>query len=61
MTALLHQFNGNGFICRHCRYGLGGLMPKTLIDDPRYVEMVAQMRDNLNREGAELGLGTVGY
>jgi len=40
--------------------GWGGLLPKTLIDDPRYLEIVVQMQDNLNKERAELGLEPVG-
>ena len=41
--------------------GWGMLMPKTLIDDPRYVDIVVQMRENLGRERARLGLEPVGY
>jgi hypothetical protein len=40
--------------------GWGVSMPKTLIDDPRYVDIVVHMRENLNRERAELGLEPVG-
>ncbi len=40
--------------------GVGVLMPKTLINDPRYLEIILQLLVNLNRERAGLGLGPVG-
>jgi TolB-like protein len=39
--------------------GLGFLIPKTLINDPRYLEIVVQLQDNLNEQRAELGLAPV--
>jgi len=40
--------------------GMGVSMPKTLINDPRYLEIVLQLQDNLNKERAGLGLEPVG-
>jgi TolB-like protein len=40
--------------------GTGVLLPKTLINDPRYIEIVEQLHDNLNAERAALGLEPVG-
>ena len=40
--------------------GMGVLMPKTLINDPRYFEIFEKMLENLNRERAALGLKPVG-
>ena len=40
--------------------GIGVLMPKTLINDPRYFEIVGRMLENLNRERAALGLKPFG-
>jgi hypothetical protein len=40
--------------------GWGSLLPKTLVNDPRYLEIVGQLQDNLNRERAALGLEPVG-
>ena len=40
--------------------GTGVLLPKTLINDPRYLEIVEQLHDNLNAERAALGLDPVG-
>jgi TolB-like protein len=39
--------------------GLGFSLPDSLINDPRYREIVAQLKDNLNRERAALGLEPV--
>jgi TolB-like protein len=39
--------------------GIGFSLPDTLINDPRYREIVAQLKDNLNRERAALGLEPV--
>ena len=40
--------------------GLGLLLPNTLINEPRYREIVGQLKDNLNRERSGLGLEPVG-
>ena len=40
--------------------GMGVLMPKKLINDPRYLEINLQLQDNLNKERVGLGLEPVG-
>jgi TolB-like protein len=40
--------------------GWGSLLPKNLVNDPRYLEIVGQLQDNLNRERVALGLEPVG-
>jgi hypothetical protein len=40
--------------------GSGFLLPNNLINDPRYREIVGQLKDNLNRERAALDLDPVG-
>ena len=40
--------------------GSGFLLPDTLINDPRYRDIVGRLRDNLNGERAALGLEPIG-
>ena len=40
--------------------GSGFLLPNNLINDPRYREIVEQLKDNLNRERAALDLEPIG-
>jgi hypothetical protein len=40
--------------------GSGALLPDTLINDPRYRDIVGRLRDNLNGERAALGLEPIG-